>query len=84
MPIATPTVTQLAVIAAISAVGGAANSIAGGGTLLTFAEAGDLPMQRFGLPVRNVVADIPSKEFWAPGSTLRHRPSGRSRQAVAV
>src|SRR5690606_35740743 len=25
------------------------------------------------LPVRNVVADIPSKEFWAPGSTLRVR-----------
>lgn len=31
-----PTMTQLAVIAAVSAAGGAANSIAGGGTLLTF------------------------------------------------
>ena len=31
-----PTTTQLAVIAAISAIGGAVNSIAGGGTLLTF------------------------------------------------
>lgn len=44
-----------------------------GGTLLTFAEASDLPIQRFGLPVRDVVADLPSKEFWAPGSTLRVR-----------
>jgi hypothetical protein len=42
-----------------------------GGTLLTFAQAGDLPIQRFGLPLRNVVAGLPSKEFWSPGSTLR-------------
>lgn len=42
-----------------------------GGTLVTFAEAGDLPIQKFGLPVRNVVAGLPSKEFWCPGSTLR-------------
>jgi hypothetical protein len=44
-----------------------------GGTLLTFGQAGDLPIQRFGLPLRNVVATLPSKEFWAPGSTLRVR-----------
>ncbi len=42
-----------------------------GGTLVTFAGAGDLPIQRFGLPVRNIVADRPGREFWAPGSTLR-------------
>lgn len=42
-----------------------------GGTLLTFAQAGDLPIQRFGLPLRNAVAGLPSKEFWSPGSTLR-------------
>jgi hypothetical protein len=42
-----------------------------GGTLLTFAQAGDLPIQRFGLPLRNVVAGLPGKEFWSPGSTLR-------------
>ncbi len=42
-----------------------------GGTLLTFASAGDLPIQRFGLPVRNVVNGLPSKTFWSPGSTLR-------------
>ena len=44
-----------------------------GGTLVTFAEAGDLPIQRFGLPLRNIVAGLPSKEFWSPGSTLRVR-----------
>jgi hypothetical protein len=44
-----------------------------GGTLVTFGQAGDLPIQRFGLPLRNVVANLPSKEFWSPGSTLRVR-----------
>ncbi len=41
-----------------------------GGTLVTFGEAGSLPTERFGLPLRNVVAGLPSKEFWCPGSTL--------------
>jgi hypothetical protein len=44
-----------------------------GGTLVTFAQAGDLPIQRFSLPVRNVVAGLPSTAFWSPGSTLRVR-----------
>ena len=44
-----------------------------GGTLITFAGAGDLPIERFGLSVRNVVADLPGREFWSPGSTLRVR-----------
>ncbi len=48
-----------------------------GGTLLTFGQAGDLPIQRFGLPLRNVVANLPSKEFWSPGSTLRVRYDNR-------
>jgi hypothetical protein len=44
-----------------------------GGTLVTFAQAGDLPIQRFGLPVRNIVAGLAPREFWSPGSTLRVR-----------
>ncbi len=44
-----------------------------GGTLVTFGQAGDLPIQRFGLPLRNIVAGLPPKEFWSPGSTLRAR-----------
>ncbi len=42
-----------------------------GGTLVTFGEAGALPIEKFKLPIRNVVAEVPSKEFWSPGSTLR-------------
>jgi hypothetical protein len=42
-----------------------------GGTLLTFGEGASLPIDKFELPLRNVVADLPSREFWCPGSTLR-------------
>ena len=48
-----------------------------GGTLVTFAQSGDLPIQRFGLPVRNIVAGLAPKEFWCPGSTLRVRFDSR-------
>jgi hypothetical protein len=44
-----------------------------GGTLVTFAQSGDLPIQRFGLPLRNVVAGLEPKQFWSPGSTLKVR-----------
>jgi hypothetical protein len=44
-----------------------------GGTLVTFAEAGDFAIERFGLPVRDVVAGLSSTQFWSPGSTLRVR-----------
>ena len=42
-----------------------------GGTLLTFAQAGALPIEKFGLPIRNVVDGLSSTEFWSPGSTLK-------------
>ncbi|MFO7769628.1 MAG: M14 family zinc carboxypeptidase [bacterium] len=42
-----------------------------GGTLMAFSEAGDLPIEEFGLPVRNVVEGVWGDEFWAPGSTLK-------------
>jgi hypothetical protein len=42
-----------------------------GGTLVTFAEAGALAIERFELPVRDVVAGLPFKQFWCPGSTLK-------------
>jgi hypothetical protein len=41
-----------------------------GGTLVTFAGAAELPIDRFELPVREIVGDLPGREFWAPGSTL--------------
>jgi hypothetical protein len=45
--------------------------VRGGGTLVTFAEAGDLAIEGFDLPVRNIVDNVPSTAFWAHGSTLR-------------
>ena len=42
-----------------------------GGTLVTFADAGALAIERFQLPVRDVVAGLPFKQFWSPGSTLK-------------
>ena len=42
-----------------------------GGTLLTFGDAAALPIERFSLPLKNVVAGKTSKEFWSPGSTFR-------------
>jgi hypothetical protein len=42
-----------------------------GGRLITFAEAGDLAIEGFDLPVENLVEGVPNTEFWAHGSTLR-------------
>ncbi len=47
------------------------NFVKNGGTLVTFAQAGDLPIDEFGLPVRNAVAGMSGNEFWSPGSTLK-------------
>jgi len=42
-----------------------------GGTLVTLGQACGFAIEKLGLSVRNVVANISSKEFWCPGSTLR-------------
>lgn len=42
-----------------------------GGTLVTFGESGQLAIERFQLPVRDVTAGLPFKQFWCPGCTLR-------------
>jgi hypothetical protein len=42
-----------------------------GGSLILLDGATALATERFGIPVRNVVAGLPPKEFFAPGSTLR-------------
>ena len=44
-----------------------------GGTLVTFAQAGQLVLDEFDVPVRNAVAGMWGNEFWAPGSTLKVR-----------
>ncbi len=42
-----------------------------GGTLITFGESGQFAIDRFKLPVRDVTAGLPYKQFWCPGCTLR-------------
>jgi hypothetical protein len=42
-----------------------------GGTLVTFAQAGDLALEDLDVPVRNAVDGMWGNEFWAPGATLR-------------
>ena len=39
--------------------------------MLALGDAGELPVKKFKLPIRNVVAKVPTTEFWSPGSTLR-------------
>jgi hypothetical protein len=41
-----------------------------GGTLLTFGEAASFAIEKLGLPLRDATANVPTKEFWCPGSTL--------------
>ncbi|MDH3733244.1 MAG: M14 family zinc carboxypeptidase [Gemmatimonadota bacterium] len=55
-----------------------------GGTLVTFAEAGDFAIEKLGLPVRNAVAGLPSREFWSPGSTLKVRVDNENRFAFGM
>lgn len=42
-----------------------------GGTLITLAESGELPLSEFGLPVRNSLASVSDDDFSVPGSLLR-------------
>jgi hypothetical protein len=41
-----------------------------GGTLVTLGNATGFAIERFSLPVRNVLTGVPTKEFFCPGSTL--------------
>ena len=42
-----------------------------GGTLVLLNRASEFAIEQFKLPVRNVVSDVPEKEFFVPGSILR-------------
>jgi len=42
-----------------------------GGTLVTLGGASNFAIDRLGVAVRNALANLPSKEFFCPGSTLR-------------
>lgn len=43
----------------------------GGGSIIFMAGASDLAIEKFGIPVKNVVDGVSSKQFFAPGSMLR-------------
>jgi hypothetical protein len=49
------------------------NFVSVGGTLVTLGEAADFAIEKFALPVRNVLANVSSKDFFCPGSTLKVR-----------
>jgi hypothetical protein len=42
-----------------------------GGTLVCLNRASDFAIEQFKLPLRDVVADVPEKDFFVPGSILR-------------
>jgi len=42
-----------------------------GGTLVALDSAADLPIELFGLGVRNVLKGVPNQEYYAPGGLLR-------------
>lgn len=42
-----------------------------GGTLVLLNRASDFAIEQFKLPVRNIVADVPERDFFVPGSILR-------------
>ncbi len=42
-----------------------------GGTLVTFNKASSFAIEQFKLPVRDVIAGLPVREFYCPGSILR-------------
>src|SRR5947208_5221446 len=44
---------------------------ASGGTLVAMDRAADLPLTTFGLPVRNVTANVPESTLYVPGTILR-------------
>ena len=44
---------------------------AGGGTLVAVDRAAELPLTTFGLPIRNVTANLTESSFYVPGTILR-------------
>lgn len=47
------------------------NYLKSGGTVLFFDAASDLAIEQFGLPVKNVISHLSSKDFFIPGSLIR-------------
>jgi Zinc carboxypeptidase len=47
--------------------------IEAGGSVITFNNASNFAIERLGAPARNVLKDLPSRDFYCPGSILRAR-----------
>ena len=47
------------------------NYVTSGGTLVALDAASDFAINQFGLPVRNVVKNVPAQRFFIPGSLIR-------------
>ncbi|MEO8622231.1 MAG: hypothetical protein ABI625_14270, partial [bacterium] len=61
----------------------------GGGTLVTFGESGNFAIEKFQLPLRDVAAGLPFKQFWCPGCTFHvnvdtNNPLGYGMPAEAI
>ena len=60
-----------------------------GGTLVTFGESGQFAIDRFQLPLKDVTAGLPFKQFWCPGCTFHvnvdtNNPLGYGMPANAI
>jgi hypothetical protein len=42
-----------------------------GGTIVTLGTASDFAIDKLGVHARNIVGELPTKQFWCPGSTLK-------------
>lgn len=52
--------------------------VEGGGTLVAFDGATDLPIRHFGIPIKNALEGVPNTEFYCPGSLLKMEIDQRS------
>ena len=48
-----------------------------GGTVVSFGDATEFAIEAFSLNVRNVLAEVPTKDFFCPGSTLKVQVDNR-------
>jgi hypothetical protein len=56
----------------------------GGGTVLALDHASRFAIQQFGLPVRDVIGDLPPEEFYIPGSLVSLEVNPRSAVAYGM
>lgn len=55
-----------------------------GGTLIFFDAASDMAIEQFGLPVRNVISNLSSSQFFIPGSLIRMKVDTENRLALGM